>query len=716
MVRWVLIIVVLGGLTCAGMTWTSALWKTEAITPFDPTSVPKRAKQIEIINRQGVRVSIPEGGRPIRCKYPSGMNGVLVLEPGMEPPPGFTDIVDISVEEFVNQPPEMPTMPPGSRAFRLTTPDGTRRTTILPPGKSPQEGWVEIPLDQADMRKPSTRDEAVRYGLGLKFEPSGAKPPPGELSHEAAKGMSDKMAAMTGTGFRALVVQPITPTEFDARGKPIEAPKPANAPAVDGLGKAALAAPGADAKAARIGRAVRGLDRHVGTKPVMPEPDLGPAITLQVPLKPSDPLEAFYYKHTVGEFMRLRAARAYERDQRALDLFAAWSRARADVIDVSASDLCLMWHSVPWRQPLADHIYERNERSLLPDSQMLLMTGLRFTGTTESLRKAGYSPYIQMLGNIAAAREILAFFPDEKAGQSEAKKFLDRALALLPAVLEDPDLSAEALLSEMDTLCHVHEILNKDSEPAMTEILETVRKKRPEMLPLLKGNVMVKLAWQARGGGYANTITEEGGRLFALRLKKARESLTEAWEKNPNVWVAMEMMSVCLGQSDVRGHEVWYNRAISLQPDSSSARSRRMPALCRKWFGSDADMFAFARECVERYRKDPALNYSSALLICSAHQEAGVGEGDVVAYLARKDVYAEIKGVLLMILERNPQRLDVWSRLAYYADEVSDFAMANAAFEAIEKVGNGLGCTTGFASEQHYQSARDRALARAGKK
>jgi len=682
MLRWVLIFGVLGGLTYAGVTWTSAQWQTEAQKPWDPNSIEKRFS-VEVRTRNGF-------------VHYSGTEAEMtaMMDPNWAPP------------HFE--------IPAGSRSFFRKINENSSQTRTIPPGQPiPTEpGWVEVETKRPPPREKDSKENIDRRINAIAKLLNKPLPPGVEKFEEAPKPAKDLWADTVKPGWKA--------PGGEARNAAQAGGDAKNAAQYGAETNKAQQAE-AEARNEQIARIIRGLPGHVGTKEhgldglgELREPDLGPSITLQIPPKPSDPLEAFYYKHTVGELLRLRNGPAKERDQKALDLFARWSRARAGLVEVSPSELCLMWRSVPWRQPLADHIYERNERNVLPESQRFFISGLRFTATTESLEKARYSPYMQMMGNIAAAHEILSFFSTEDVGKKEAKKYADKASALLPAVLDDPDLSAEALLTEMDVLCDVRHILTNDAEPAMSEILEAIRKKRPEILPLVRGSVMIKLAWQARGGGYANTITEEGGRLFDLRLKKARASLTEAWEKTPTAGVAMEMMSVCLGQSDVRGHAVWYNRAINLRPDSSLARNQRLQAVCGKWFGSDAEMFEFAREGVERYRKDPTLSYSTAVLICSAHREAGVAAGDVEAYLARKEVYAEIKDVLELIVKHGPQRLEVWSRLAYHADLAGDYGTVNVAFAAAAK--DGLHSTIGFPSERHWQRAKHRAWDRAGKR
>jgi hypothetical protein len=74
-----------------------------------------------------------------------------------------------------------------------------------------------------------------------------------------------------------------------------------------------------------------------------------------------------------------------------------------------------------------------------------------------------------------------------------------------------------------------HELLevwkwDKDHYPALYQSIEgklTDDWKDDPLLLLLKGEFYIQTAWQARGYGYANTITSDGAKLFADRLDMA---------------------------------------------------------------------------------------------------------------------------------------------------------------------------------------------------
>ena len=117
---------------------------------------------------------------------------------------------------------------------------------------------------------------------------------------------------------------------------------------------------------------------------------------------------------------------------------------------------------------------------------------------------------------------------------------------------------------------------------------------------LLKGQANLDMAWQARGGGYANTVTAGGWIGFKEHLAVANESLGHAWKldaEDPRI--AVKMMWVELGQGNGRDQmELWFQRAMELDPNDYDACSAKCLYLEPKWYGSIEEMLTFCRSCV----------------------------------------------------------------------------------------------------------------------
>jgi hypothetical protein len=118
-------------------------------------------------------------------------------------------------------------------------------------------------------------------------------------------------------------------------------------------------------------------------------------------------------------------------------------------------------------------------------------------------------------------------------------------------------------------------------------------------LYLFKGDFYIKYAWEARGGGYANTVTPQQWKLFFERLAIADEALNKAWDRDPHdERIPTLMLKVELGEH--KGPAVerkWFDRAMSVNPDDKSACYQLMTYLLPRWYGSDEAVLAFGREC-----------------------------------------------------------------------------------------------------------------------
>jgi hypothetical protein len=127
---------------------------------------------------------------------------------------------------------------------------------------------------------------------------------------------------------------------------------------------------------------------------------------------------------------------------------------------------------------------------------------------------------------------------------------------------------------------------------------------------LLKGNVAINLAWKARGGGQADTVSKEGWNLFFKHLNYAGRYLLRAGEQDkedPTPFAFLQTVAMGL-QLDHKIAEAWLNEAIKRDATNQQAHFRHLFLLCKKWGGSHEDMFAFARATVKKIPPDSTLN------------------------------------------------------------------------------------------------------------
>jgi hypothetical protein len=109
-------------------------------------------------------------------------------------------------------------------------------------------------------------------------------------------------------------------------------------------------------------------------------------------------------------------------------------------------------------------------------------------------------------------------------------------------------------------------------------------------------------AWQARGSGYANTVSKEGWRLFGDRLAAARKVLMDsrALKENDPCW-PMRMLTVALGQNwDRPSYDALMAEAHASEPKFWGYDMSRAYSLLPRWHGEPGDWEAFAEKTAAR--------------------------------------------------------------------------------------------------------------------
>jgi hypothetical protein len=105
----------------------------------------------------------------------------------------------------------------------------------------------------------------------------------------------------------------------------------------------------------------------------------------------------------------------------------------------------------------------------------------------------------------------------------------------------------------------------------------------PWLVNLLGGYYHVAAAWEARGGGWANTVGEDGWKTFFSELAEAHKCLAAAHDLEPKFpEAATKMISVAMGeQQNGPGDSPrsWFDRAIAAQLDYHPAYSAYLWAL-----------------------------------------------------------------------------------------------------------------------------------------
>ncbi len=217
---------------------------------------------------------------------------------------------------------------------------------------------------------------------------------------------------------------------------------------------------------------------------------------------------------------------------------------------------------------------------------------------------------------------------------------------------------------------------------------EWLRRRRSGEALLVSGVQRVAWAWEARGGGRANTVLEDGWRLFFERLTEAQKELlaaAEQLETDPTPWTWLITCARGLELSTEKSRE-YFDQAIARDPRSYEAHSMLLQNLCAKWGGSAEEMFAHARAASGVERPGGPLH----ALIATAHFEHAIQEfeDDPPSYLSRREVRAEIVDAAGWMLRDNTTPDDfrtivALNMFAFVLSHAGEPRIANAIFERL---------------------------------
>ena len=114
--------------------------------------------------------------------------------------------------------------------------------------------------------------------------------------------------------------------------------------------------------------------------------------------------------------------------------------------------------------------------------------------------------------------------------------------------------------------------------------------------------ILIEAAWQARGSGYASTVTDDGWEQFHGNLAAAEELLRGAWLIRQDRPEPAAMMVTALRGED--GSADWFDRAATADPADTRAYSAMENFTRPRWGGSPELQFDLARRALRDERWD----------------------------------------------------------------------------------------------------------------
>ena len=227
---------------------------------------------------------------------------------------------------------------------------------------------------------------------------------------------------------------------------------------------------------------------------------------------------------------------------------------------------------------------------------------------------------------------------------------------------------------------------------------------------LVKGETWTEIAWQARGSGYADSITDEGRKAFKDGLAEAERALDRAWQLDPtDVRIPMAMLNVELGQGKGRDRmELWFGRAMELNTNNFMACRAKLNYLEPKWYGSREAMIAFGRECVA----SATWGGRVPLALLDAHENLShyLSADEQSEYWRQPDVWPDLNAAFERFFALNPQSVSWYQTWALYAYRCDQWDKLNELIPKFERVDYNY-----FGGRTEYERMVDLAAMHSGK-
>lgn len=134
---------------------------------------------------------------------------------------------------------------------------------------------------------------------------------------------------------------------------------------------------------------------------------------------------------------------------------------------------------------------------------------------------------------------------------------------------------------------------------------------------LVRAIQRMKWAWEARGAGYAASVSEGAAMSFLQRLLIARDLLLDAAKRLSKDATAMPWLMWCargLGDEDLSDKA--FREAVRRQPTLRQAYSSALLTKAAKWFGTGPDCHEFAR----KHAASAPVGSCAAVLLVEAHE------------------------------------------------------------------------------------------------
>jgi len=334
-------------------------------------------------------------------------------------------------------------------------------------------------------------------------------------------------------------------------------------------------------------------------------------IGVKLPEVPDDPILKWYFDTTVNDYLRVQI-HSNTWNQQAID--ALWLTGRQFANNHLKTPITVDKQALLERYSiLVNDLGCANPMVLYGHYVILhklkkLDQKLKFGKAEEiayALEKTNCSPFRKChMFNLAASNYFIGSGRNKKGRKKKAGILLDHSLEIMKEVLRDKKIPEGTLYTTAKYLNALLVFQKRDTSAIFEQIYTNLfYKYRPLSAASLiqKANDNKKTAWRHRGNAAGYKVTREGFINFKKYLELAENNLIKADAVLPEEEdISVKMLSICIGLGkDKKTMNLWFNKAITADPNCISAYKMKAEYLLPKWYGSKGECWKFFDSVLE---------------------------------------------------------------------------------------------------------------------
>lgn len=234
-------------------------------------------------------------------------------------------------------------------------------------------------------------------------------------------------------------------------------------------------------------------------------------------------------------------------------------------------------------------------------------------------------PKLKELGDV----RLIYLAASQKAAFTKKPEDIAAGISSLGALMNHPETTTERIEFHFHDIISSHGRYLYDTAPReIVEAVESCEKVPLWFKKLLRARYHLEAGWDARGTGYADTVSAAQWKVFDRELALAKMAFEEAWELHPHPYCGAQLISISKNHQNDRETRLWFEKTLSVRADYDLAYLNYLDSLMPRWGGSNEETKAFGKACLH-----PALQDTDVPLhLLTAHRNRSIESGNKTTY------------------------------------------------------------------------------------